>query len=69
MEHDKELMKYSKLIGAKQYHKEYNVLINRVKRNQNVRYSKTNHDVDLNAIKEKYKNGVTKDILIEWLVK
>lgn len=69
---DEELRVYQEKIGIKRYRDLYLYESNKVRRltNSNVRYSGENYvnsAEKLNAIKEKYNNGVTKEILTEWL--
>lgn len=69
---DEELRSYQKRIGSEQYRVLYLYEANKVRRlmRNNTRYSGNdyvNSKEKLNAIKEKYKNGVTKEILSEWL--
>lgn len=69
---DKELRAYQEKIGSKEYRALYIYELNKAKRREkyDIRHSKThyaNSEEKLNAIKQKYKNGVTKEILAEWL--
>lgn len=69
---DKELKAYQKRIGSKEYRYLYIYELNKVRRltKSNTRHSRkvyVNSEEKLKAIKAKYKNGVTKEILIEWL--
>ena len=69
---DEELRNYQERLGVKQYRVLYLYEANKVRRltKNNIRYSGkhyVNSVEKLNAIKEKYKNGVTKEILTEWL--
>ena len=69
---DEELRAYQKRIGAKQYRDLYLYEANKVRRltrtdTRNSRTHYVNSEEKLNAIKEKYKNGATKEILNEWL--
>lgn len=69
---DEEVIAYQKSIGAEQYRALYLYEANKVRRlaRNNIRHSKkhyVNSEEKLNAIKEKYKNGVTKEILTEWI--
>lgn len=69
---DEELRAYQKKIGSKEYRTLYMNVLNRTKQRtrNDIRHSKThyaNSEEKLNAIKQKYKNGVTKEILAEWL--
>ena len=57
---DEELRAYQKKIGSKEYRVLYMNVLNRTKQ-------RTRNEEKLNAIKQKYKNGVTKEILAEWL--
>ena len=66
------LEEYKELIGKEEYRRQYlktyartvySIKIDR--RNSGMEY--TNSKEDLDKIKEKYKNGVTNDILKEWL--
>lgn len=59
---DPELAAYRELIGAKEYKIQYTSLYNKAK--YNTRYSGktyTNSDSKIQSIKEKYKNGVSKE--------
>jgi adenine specific DNA methylase Mod len=69
---DEELRAYQERIGAKQYRALYMYELNKAirLRKSNKRYSGENYvnpEEKLNAIKEKYKNGVTDDILAEFM--
>lgn len=69
---DEELRAYQKKIGSKEYRALYIYEANKARRlsKNDIRHSKThyaNSEEKLNAIKQKYKNGVTKEILAEWL--
>lgn len=69
---DEELRAYQEKIGSKEYRTLYMNVLNRTKQRtrNDIRHSKThyaNSEEKLNAIKQKYKNGVTKEILAEWL--
>ena len=71
---DEELRAYQKRIGAKQYRALF--MYERSKANRlgkaNIRNSRThyvNSAQKLDAIKQKYKNGVTQEIMEEWLGK
>ena len=69
---DSELEDYRLEIGSKEYTREYNLIQMRTvyKMKQDIRDSGLkykNSDDKIKDIKEKYKNGVTKDILKEWL--
>lgn len=69
---DKELREYQERLGVEQYRALYSYESNKVRRltRNNIRQSRkdyVNSKEKLNAIKEKYKNGVTKEILTEWL--
>ena len=71
---DEELKAYQERLGAKQYRALYLYETNKVRRltRNNIRNSGThyvNSEEKLNAIKEKYKNGVTQEIMEEWLGK
>jgi hypothetical protein len=71
---DEELRAYQERIGAKQYRALYLYELNKVRRlmRNNIRQSRkdyVNSKEKLNAIKEKYKNGVTQKIMEEWLEK
>ena len=62
---DKELKAYRKLIGVKEYETQYHRLYSEAKQN-NERYSGlkyTNSKAKLNAIKEKYRNGISVETL------
>ena len=69
---NEELRTYQEKIGIKRYRDLYLYELNKVRRltKNNTRYSGKNYvnsAEKLNAIKEKYKNGVTKEILTEWM--
>ena len=71
---DEELRAYQESIGAEQYRALYLYESNKVRRmmRNNIRQSRkdyVNSKEKLNAIKEKYKNGVTQEIMEEWLRK
>jgi len=66
---DEELYNYRNQIGTKEYHKQYSRLYTFAKQSKR-RYSNIDYDINKNKIselKEKYKNGVTKDIINEML--
>ena len=64
---DEELREYADRIGHEKYKKEYSYLYNNAKSYPNSRYSKKRKIVDLEQIKNKYKNGVTPEILAEFI--
>ena len=69
---DKELRVYQEKIGSKEYRALYIYEANKARRltKNDTRHSRMNYANSaekLNAIKQKYKNGVTKEILAEWL--
>lgn len=69
---DDELREYQIRLGVEQYRALYLYEANKVRRlmRNNTRFSGkdyVNSKEKLNAIKEKYKNGVTKEILTEWM--
>lgn len=71
---DEELREYQKRLGVEQYRALYLYEANKVRKltRNNIRHSRThyvNSEEKINAIKEKYKNGVTKEIMEEWLGK
>ena len=71
---DEELREYQERIGVEQYRDLYLCEANKVRRlmKSNTRYSGkhyVNSPEKLNAIKQKYKNGVTQEIIEEWLGK
>ena len=71
---DEELREYQERIGVEQYRDLYLYEANKVRRltKSNVRYSGkhyVNSPEKLNAIKQKYKNGVIQEIIEEWLGK
>lgn len=71
---DKELKAYQARIGAEQYQALYLYEENKARRwaKSDKRYSGekyVNSEEKLNAIKEKYKNGITSGIIEEWLGK
>ena len=65
---DKELVEYQKQIGKEIYSREYHRLYHWTKqhkgRHSNLEYE--NSKEKLQHIKEKYKNGVTPEILVEF---
>ena len=69
---DDELKAYQEAIGADEYRKEYMYfyIAARQKMRADIRHSKkryVNSEQKLNEIKAKYANGVTDEILAEWL--
>ena len=71
---DEELREYQKELGFEQYRALYLYEANKVRRlmRNNIRHSGkdyVNSKEKLNAIKEKYRNGVTQEIMEEWLGK
>ena len=71
---DEELRNYQERLGAKEYRALYLYNANKVRRlaRNNIRQSGkhyVNSKEKLNAIKEKYRNGVTQEIMEEWLGK
>ena len=71
---DEELREYQKELGSEQYRALYLYEANKVRRlmRNNIRHSRkdyVNSKEKLNAIKEKYKNGVTQEIMEEWFGK
>jgi hypothetical protein len=69
---DEELRAYQERIGAKRYRKLYLYEANKAirLRKSNKRYSGENYvnsEEKLNTIKEKYKNGITTEILAEFM--
>ena len=65
---DYELRRYQKQIGAEEYRKQYQSLYLQAKYTKEKRYSGRvyeNSPEKLQAIKEKYKNGITNEILEE----
>ena len=71
---DEELRNYQERLGAEQNRALYLYEANNVRRltRNNIRQSGkdyVNSKEKLNAIKEKYKNGVTQEIMEEWLGK
>lgn len=65
---DKELREYQKQIGAEEYGKMYRKLYTKAVQSPDKRFSGkkyVNNKDRLKTIKEKYKNGVTMDILEE----
>ena len=69
---DEELREYQRQIGSKEYRKVQTYYCNKSAsiRDYNLRASKKhyeNSEQRLKEIKEKYKNGVTKEILSEWI--
>lgn len=66
---DKELKEYRKKIGAEEYGKEYHRLYSEARQHKE-RYSKLeykNSKERIKQIKEKYKNGITPEILAEFI--
>lgn len=71
---DEELREYQERLGVEQYRALYLYESNKVRRltRNNIRQSRkdyVNSKEKLNAIKEKYRNGVTQEIMEEWLGK
>lgn len=69
--HDKELIAYRHEIGNEEYEKQYSLLYLKT-RNNKERYSGltyVNSRERLEEIRNKYKNGVTKEILNEFMEK
>ena len=69
---DEELREYQRQIGSKEYRKvQVNYCTKSARlRDYNLRASRKNYENSeerLKEIKEKYKNGVTKEILSEWI--
>ena len=69
---DEELREYQRQIGSKEYRKVqmYYCTKSARLRDYNLRASRKNYENSeerLKEIKEKYKNGVTKEILSEWI--
>ena len=69
---DEELREYQRQIGSKEYRKVQMNYCNKSARlrDYNLRASRKNYENNeerLKEIKEKYKNGVTKEILSEWI--
>lgn len=69
---DDELDEYRLSVGIEIYEKEYNIIYSRTvyRTSHNIRHSGQeykNNDDKIKNIKEKYKKGVTDDILNEWL--
>lgn len=69
---DEELREYQRQIGSKEYKKVQINYCNKSARlrDYNLRASRKNYENSeerLKEIKEKYKNGVTKEILSEWI--
>lgn len=65
---DKELREYQKQIGREEYGKMYRKLYTKAVRSPDKRFSGkkyVNNKDRLKAIKEKYKNGITNEILEE----
>ncbi len=65
---DEELIRYRELVGEEQFWTEYHRIHSRTQnmRKYNSRYEEPAEKPDLNKIREKYKDGVTEDILREW---
>lgn len=71
---DDELGEYQIRLGVEQYRALYLYEANKARRlmRNNIRQSRKNYvnsKEKLNTIKEKYKNGVTQEIIEEWLKK
>lgn len=69
---DEELREYQRQIGSKEYKKVQASYCNKSARirDYNLRASRQHHENSeerLKELKEKYKNGVTKEILSEWI--
>lgn len=67
---DLELREYQERQGSEQYRLEYAALYLSARHTKNKRYSGKvyqNTPEKLQAIKEKYKNGVTEEMLKSWL--
>lgn len=67
---DPELREYQERQGSEQYRLEYAALYLSARHTKNKRYSGKvyqNTPEKLQAIKEKYKNGVTEEMLKSWL--
>lgn len=64
---DEELQNYRELLGEEEFWKQYYRVCSRTQniREHNTRYSKSKVTPDLEKIKEKYKNGVTDEIIKE----
>ena len=66
---DKELGEYRKRIGPKKYKKQYDFLYHEAM-DKKSRFSKKDYENSpekLKQIKEKYKNGISKEIINEWI--
>lgn len=66
---DRELGEYRKLIGKEEYKKQYTFLYNEAMKKKS-RFSKKDYEntpEKLKQIKEKYKNGVSKETINEML--
>lgn len=63
---DTELRAYRNLIGSKEYHRQYTQLYNGTRTNtRHSGLSYTNDTAKLKAIKDKYKNGVSDNVINE----
>lgn len=66
---DEELAEYRKRIGPKEYKKEYEYFYSQASSKKS-RFSKKDYENSpekLKQIKEKYKNGISKEIINEWI--
>lgn len=62
-----ELREYADRIGHDEYQRQYRILYQEAKKQPDKRYSKDRKKtVDLERIREKYRNGITPEILDEW---
>ena len=67
---DEELREYQEKIGRDKYRKQYHLLYQRTKEAGNKRYSGEHYEntpEKLNRIKEKYKNGVSQEMINQML--
>lgn len=68
MEIDEELYEYRQKIGKENYIRQYNTLYNQIRQGRTKRYSGKKYEntpEKLQSLKEKYKNGVTKEMIEE----
>ena len=64
---DGELREYAERIGRDEYRRQYRLLYEQASKYPNKRWGgKRKRTIDLDKIREKYRNGVTPEILDEW---
>jgi hypothetical protein len=66
---DEELREYQSFLGKDEFWAEYHRIYSHTQniRKYNSRYEETDTEPDLDKIRKKYKDGVTDNILREWL--